>query len=83
MMLDYHAASRLIKATNNTVDNFFDNSETENHDLFPFFRELFAISQYFRQNKSCLLMHLCFQEIQLSFSKKAIKIIALMVLTLC
>ena len=27
MMLDYHAASRLIKATNNTVDNFYHNSD--------------------------------------------------------
>ena len=58
MMLDYHAASRLIKATNNTVDNFYHNSETDemgNHDLTDLFL-FFATSQYFRPNKSCLLI---------------------------
>ena len=76
MMLDYHAASRLIKATNNTVDNFYHNSETDengNHDIFPFFLVSYLHSQYFRQNKSCLLMHLCFQDIKFSFSQKATK----------
>ena len=59
MMLDYHAASRLIKATNNTVDNFYHNSETDemgNHDLtdlFPF-----------------LPLHNIFDQIKVAFSLK-------------